>query len=209
MAKVKLPQVERPTISQNRDNFSTPNYAVDLLMPYLNINENYWECAAGMGQIVRRMTKLQYNIYGSDVERNFLGDLQNLSHVHGIVTNPPFSLKRKFYYKCLDYLAIYKRLKIALLIPADYSQWIIEALQCGWKKIIPTRRISFITPNIVQRVNDGEGTEYINVYDIPNETLSKYSSSQFHSMWLTYNLPLAQTETFVELPLSETKLNII
>jgi hypothetical protein len=119
-----------------------------------------------------------YNILSTDLAfgSNFLTDDVSKYTFYGcnpaIITNPPFSLKRKFYERCKYY-----KYPFALLIPAEYCQWLIDAIRYGGcEKIIPSRRIDYITP--YQKED---------------------SHSQFHSMWLTWGFDLGRTETFVEL----------
>lgn len=190
--KPKITQPETPNEIQGRDLFSTPNYAIELLMLFIPKNIKYvWECAGREnGKIANVLTKNNYKVYSSDLgypnkEDNFLTSefptiLKREESV--IITNPPYSLKKKFYERCR-----YFNVPFALLIPCDYCGWIIDALmKDGCEKIIPTRRIDYITPS---------GKE------------GKASSSQFHSMWLTCGFRLGKTETFVELT-KEMKQNV-
>ena len=189
MNKPKKSQVENPEVVDGRDTFQTPNYAVDLLVPFIPKNiHRIWECAVGQWKLADRLTYHKFAVAGTDIRRldertsehNFILDEPWLIHPPiAIITNPPFSLKRKFYEKCRKY-----DVPFALLIPADYSGWIIKATQDGAEKIIPTRRIDYITPS------------------------GKDSHAQFHSMWLTYGFRLGKTETFVELSNEEKKSNI-
>lgn len=177
-----MPQKENPQIIDGRDLFQTPNYATELLIPFIpNHVKLVWECAAGRGKIVNRLEKEGYTVIGTDLQENI--EFNFLSYTPSfdfdcIVTNPPFSLKRKFFIRCLEF-----NVPFALLIPADYSGWIIKAVQDGAEKIIPTRRIDYITPT------------------------NKDSHSQFHSLWLTWGFNIGQSETFVELT-NEMKRNI-
>ena len=170
--KPKTPQKENPTKIDGRDLFQTPNYATKLIIPFLPKGIRVvWECACGEGKILKVLLDSGYGCAGTDLKQgiNFL-DYDYPEHYDAIVTNPPFSLKRKFYEQCRKH-----ELPFALLIPADYSGWIIRAIQDGAEKIIPTRRIDYITPT------------------------NKESHSQFHSMWLTWGFGLGKTETFVDL----------
>lgn len=191
--KPKLPQKENlDNVVDGRDLFETPNYATDLLIPFIpKTLTSIWECAAGSGKIMRWLyERTDLDVYCSDIRTddeekcariNFLSNraIWDFAYVkYGIITNPPFSLKKKFYEKCRSY-----NVPFALLIPADYSGWIIKAVQDGAEKVIPTRRIDFITPS------------------------GKESHAQFHSMWLTWGFGIGRTETFVELT-TEMKKNI-
>jgi len=189
--KIKVTQKENLVAVSGRDSFQTPNYATDLLVPFLKkIRSSYdkpseftiWECASGNGRMENRLHEHGFEVFGTDLSTgfNFLTDHTDLFDC--IVTNPPYSLKKKFYDKCLEY-----EVPFALLIPADYSGWVIEALQNGAEKIIPTRRIDFITPT--------------------GKSGATGQSANFHSLWLTFGFCLGRSETFVELT-QEMKRNI-
>ena len=192
-SKIKQTQKEDLENVSGRDLFQTPNYATDLLVPFLEEISpmsptktfRIWECASGKGKIVYWLEEKGLNVFGTDLSHtpsfNFLTDKQTLPF-DCIVTNPPYSLKKKFYTKCLEY-----QKPFALLIPADYSGWVIEALQNGAEKIIPTRRIDFITPT--------------------GKSGATGQSANYHSLWLTWGFNLGKTETFVELT-KEMKENI-
>lgn len=252
--KPKTPQKENLTAVDGRDLFQTPNYAVDILVPYLEniqppITRGFnewettpsfviWEPAAGLGKIVNRLRFHGFDVFGSDLSEgtNFLTDPPP-ADFDCSVTNPPFSLKKKFYEQCLGYGKPF-----ALLVPCDYSAWIIKAIDVdGCEKIIPRRRIDYITPDALVRIHEGEIWETVkyttgiltlnefkedeskdwemylekykdfckwdSIYDVPAAFLKKYSSSQFHSMWLTRGFNLGRTETFVDLS-QKDKLNI-
>jgi hypothetical protein len=248
--KTKQTQKEDLQNVHGRDLFMTPNYATELLIPFIddllpmNPAKKFiiWECAAGQKKMSNILTKKGFDVVSTDLSYdesfNFLLD-EPIFEYDCIVTNPPFSLKKKFYDKCASLGKPF-----ALLIPADYSGWIIDAIKKGAEKIIPTRRIDYITPNILNRIREGEIWEkylvesfgniyknvsdfkkrlplelekalsdypdfhvYESIYSAPKNLLRKYSSSDFHSMWLTWGFGLGKTETFVELT-NEMKDNI-
>lgn len=181
-----------PEILHGRDTFETPNYATDLLVPFIPANfEFVWEPAAGSGRIAYRLEEHGFSVIRSDIRdfggwnvyHNFIGGGPPPCKFDCIITNPPFSLKAQFVEKAVE---IGK--PFALLISAEYSaqqiKWIRE-YGCG--KIIPSRRIDFITPT------GRRGSE---------------SASQFHSMWLTRGFGLDRSEVFVDLSIKEKKENI-
>ena len=141
--KPKLGQPRTPDEPQAHDLFETPNYAVDLLVPFIPKQiKKIWECAVGEGRLARRLQHHGYVLLGSDVRDcggayyNFItGDGADISWTenYAIVTNPPFSLKRLFFLRCLE-LSV----PFALLMPADYSLWMIDAIRdYKCEKIIP------------------------------------------------------------------------
>lgn len=246
--KPKTPQKEDLVGLSGRDQFQTPNYATDIIIPYLHAKKFFsekgfkiWECASGLGKIEKRLSDKGFDVFGTDLQTgvNFL-TAEPPQWLDCIVTNPPFSLKKKFYERALGY-----GVPFALLIPADYSTWVIQAIKDGAEKIIPTRRIDYVTPDILTRIHEGEVWETVknefpysawglqkskelpgvwdsiydrhkelrdfckwnSIYDAPAAFLKKYSSCQFHSMWLTKGFGLGRTETFVDLTNAD-KLNI-
>ncbi len=168
--KPKKGQEETPNSVQGRDLFQTPNYATELLVPFIpKYIKHIWECACGKLKISNFLTDL-YPYYNKDIRSK-----------SAIVTNPPYSLKRKFYERCK-----YHGVPFALLIPADYCGWIIDAIRLdGCEKIIPTRRIDFITPT--------------------GKSGKTGHTSYYHSLWLTWGFGLGKSETFVELSIEQKK----
>lgn len=184
---------QQPHLYTNRDNFQTPSYATDLLVPFIPSSVSWiWEPAAGKGKITDVLRRHNYKVHTSDVVRHdptivvrdFLSKTDEyLGKKDCIITNPPYSLKKEFYFRCIEI-----GVPFALLVPADYCGWIIDAIRYGGvEKIVPTRRIDFITPNM----RSGVG-----------------SSSNFHSMWITKGFGLGQSETFAELSIHSKKHNI-
>lgn len=203
----------KPDVAQGRDTFETPDYASKLLIPFIPKKiRNVWECAAGGGKIVRVLED-NFDVYSSDIRpspfvekvSNFVTDESAfaLDDTWAIITNPPFSIKDLFIERAFEY-----GVPFAFLINADYSQQTINWLRRGCQKIVPTSRIAYITPNIVERVNKGEGTSYETKDEIPSPLLYKYSSAQFHSMWLTWGFDLGESEIFVDLSVEQRKNNI-
>lgn len=195
MIRQRLPQKETPDKSQPRDLFLTPNYATELLVPFVPKNITHvWECACGSLKITNVLKAHGYSVLSSDiieldgvVPMNFLTHNKNISVIYrnptAIITNPPYSLKRKFFMKCIEY-----DVPFALLLSADYSGWVIDAVRkYGCEKIIPDHRIDFITPS--------------------GKSGATGQTAYFHSLWMTRGFGIGRTETFVELT-KEMKQNI-
>ena len=118
MNKPRTNQPETPYVPQGRDLFQTPNYAVDLLVPFLRkVDFTYvWDCACGEGRIVERLKHHHISTYGSDIRKlsdgnvgivkNFLDSspFDNPSAV--IVTNPPIPLLGSFIKSASDWVAL-------------------------------------------------------------------------------------------------------
>ena len=245
-AKTKKEKPKTDTEVQGRDEMFTPNYAVDLIGKFIPTTD-VWECAAGDGRFGARLEN-HWNKFVKYTDINGKFDYYNFLEKRNeemagkrftIITNPPFSLKKEFFFMCMEY-----GVPFALLIPLDYSQWVIDALnKYGCEKLIPNRRISYLTPNILKRVYYGEiwqlvkhnyptvkkyselekdghwddvvwenrdrVKKYKRVDDVPNQLLAKYSSSDFHSGYLTKGFGFGKSETFVDLPIHEMKNNLV
>lgn len=193
MIKQRLSQKATLDKSQPRDCFQTPRYATELLIPFIPYGD-IWECATGEGRMANVLKEHYANVKESDLNPrlgidkiNFLYDNPPYDNfVFIIITNPPYSAKRQFFQKCIEY-----GVPFALLISGDYSLWTIDAVrkyQCV--KIVPDHRINFITPT-----------------GLSEET---GHSSYFHSYWLTryfIDPKDGRTEIFVELT-KEMRKNI-
>jgi len=151
-----------------RDNFGSPNYIVKKCIQYMpNDIKIAWDGSAGKnghGQIVKNFQNLGYECIGTDINTNdnkgyfdYLSDDVPNFQFQLICQNVPFSKKISFWKKTHWYITEYDRgLKAALLVPADYSAWIMKAVDLGWQKLVPKRRVSYITPNMYDRILWGE-----------------------------------------------------
>jgi hypothetical protein len=201
--KNKKTQEKTPYVPHGRDLFQTPAYAVNLLLPFIPKNiETIWEPACGDFKISKVLEKAGYEVIKEDLKygQNFLFDEKYIfsPETTMIITNPPFSLKKEFFEKCLYYKIVW-----ALLIPTDYCKWVINGIwHNGVEKIVPDNRISYITPNTIKRINIRHSENYENITQVPQEYLVEdfaKSSAQFHSMWYTWGLGLGKSETFTPL----------
>jgi len=205
-AKTKENYTKDSSGASVRDSFQTPRYATELIIPFIPLSvSTIWEPAAGTGMIANVFkNKTGYDVVSTEINGNYpyFDFLENISVSElsfkdepCIVTNPPFSLKKKFAHRCIEL-----GYPFALLIPADWSLWLIEAVRTlGCQMLVPSRRIDYITPHVVSRVNEGENTSYGNFREIPEALLKKYSGADFHSLWLTRGFGLKERVNFVDL----------
>jgi len=196
MKKPMKPQPQTPEASQERDCFGTPFYAFKLLTPFLDPGRRIgYDPACGLKYLAKAMGTWFGDVPTGDIDpkynpavlANFLTynfKVVNPSHWM-IVTNPPYSISKKFYEKCMD-IWVAQGIPFALLIRTDWNQWNIKATQNGAEWVIPTRRINFITPS------GKSGDE---------------SQAHFHTGWLTQGLEIGRPVTFA--PLSEKDLELI
>lgn len=182
--KPKTTQPQTPDKLQGRDSFQTPNYAVDLLVPFIPWNMSYiWECASGEGKIADRLLlKHGYPVYRSDIRIpeknniiNFISDIMPNPSMTCIITNPPFSLKYKFIHEAIRY-----NLPFAFLIPFDMCKKMADLFDVyGCQGIVPKARINYITPT-----GKSESTGH---------------TSYYHSFWITRYFNLNNQLVFVDL----------
>jgi len=152
------------------DEFMTPKYAINPLLPFLNKEWKIWECAWGKGHLAKHFEEEGFHVSGD--YRSFLTGLE-VGGIDIIITNPPYSKKDEFLKRAFE---IGK--PFAFLLPLTT----LEGLKRGelFKKygiqlIIPNRRINFITPS-------GKG-----------------SGAWFQTAWFCYKLNLPKDLMFVEL----------
>ena len=166
--------VKPPTMQQgSSDDFQTPDYALDILIPWLKKEWIIWECGAGKGNIVRYLEKQGFTVKGSDILTGVDFLTSKMEPFDCIVTNPPFSLKDDFIKRCYDLGKPF-----ALLLPLTALEG--KDRQSLYKKygiqlIVPDSRINFYTP-------DG-----------------KNSGSWFLSAWYTWKMNLPHDINFVDM----------
>jgi len=162
-----------PINTKGADDFQTPDYALNYLIPHLNKDWIIWECACGKGNIVNGLIKRNFEVIGTDYikgEWDFLTDKP--VQFDCIVTNPPYSKKQEFLQRCYEL-----KVPFALLMPLTALE--SEKRQELYRKnslqlIIPNKRINFETPS------------------------GKSSSSWFATAWFCGNMGLKKDLNFVK-----------
>ena len=122
------------------DEFFTPEYALNPLLPYLRKEWIIWECAWGKGTLAKHLKEKGFNVLNEDVD--FLDFNLNCDV---LITNPPYSKKDEFLRRAFE---IGK--PFAFLMPLTALEGIKRGAlfkKYGIQLIIPNRRINFITPS--------------------------------------------------------------
>ena len=126
------------------DFIKTPKYAVLPLLKYLPKEKlTIWECAdAGDSKITDTLKENGYNVINTDILTgfDFLKDTPDFNF-DIIITNPPYSLKDEWLYKCYEY-----NKPFALLLPLTALEGITRGnmyRQNTISLIVLDRRVSF------------------------------------------------------------------
>jgi hypothetical protein len=128
------------------DHYQTPEYATELILPYLNPDWTVWECAAGQGMmsqvLARRCDVVTTDIADREAPFDFLV-MEPDFDFDCIVTNPPFSLKDQFLERCFWYQKPFALLMPLTALEGEGRSRLYRKF--GISVIVPNRRVNFIT----------------------------------------------------------------
>jgi hypothetical protein len=129
-----------------KDLCQTPPYALDPIIPYLPRGGQIWEPAEGEGYLVRGLKQAGFSVIGTDIltGTDFL-DYPYTPDCSAIVTNPPFSLKYKFLYKCYELGKPFALLMPIEVFGAVTAQRLFQ--KHGFEVMLLDKRIDFKMPN--------------------------------------------------------------
>lgn len=155
------------------DDFQTPDYALDILVPYLKKEWIIWECACGMGYLVDTLKKRGFQAKGTDILTgvDFLKSREDPFDC--VITNPPYSLKDDFLKRCYELDKPFALLMPLTALEGQDRQALYR--KYGIQLIIPDRRINFYTPT------------------------GKNTGSWFLTGWYTWKMDLPHDINFVEM----------
>lgn len=126
----------------NSDNYQTPDWAAELLLPYLPKDWHIWEPAQGEGRLVKFLESHGYTVTGTDITQGQDFLWYSPESYSAIITNPPFSISTKWVGRCY---ALDK--PFALLLPI----YCLEGKrrhdlfkEHGISVIIPRERINYL-----------------------------------------------------------------
>ena len=84
------------------DEFFTPSYALNPLLPFIKKNWVIWECAWGKGSLAKHLGEEGFKTIGKQNIDFIKDELSCLMNFDCIITNPPYSLKEEFLKRCYE-----------------------------------------------------------------------------------------------------------
>jgi hypothetical protein len=157
----------RPPMSKhNINDFQTPGFALNPLLPYLRQEWLIWECSCGKGNLVNKLKEEKYNVIGTDITdgHNFL--MWKPERFDCIITNPPYSEKQSFLERAYNL-----NKPFALLLPLTTFE--TEKRQNLFDKYYSETKFIFLNKRINFETQSGTG-----------------SGAWFSTMWVCYKLEL-------------------
>jgi hypothetical protein len=162
------------------DNFQTPPEAIRMLLDGLGEERiekksTIWDPCCGEGLLVEELKRQGFNTIGTDIQEgvDFLdpSSTDTYRDFEYIITNPPYSLKDDFLFRCYE---LGRPFALLMPITALGEQFRLTLYkQHGIQVILPPKRINFKTPS-------GKG-----------------KGSWFYTAWFTHGFDLENDLVFV------------
>ena len=126
------------------NDFQTPPYAIEPLIPFLKKNWVIWECACGKGNLVRALEKHGFKVIGTDIiyGQDFLK--WKPKRFDCIVTNPPYSLRYDFIKRCYELGKPWAMLMTLTTLEGKRQELFKKY---GIELLLLNKRINFETPS--------------------------------------------------------------
>ena len=116
-----MSRVDSNYARKDRDEYNTPDWVVEALIPFLPECRKIWEPACGQGNIVRVLADNGYDVYATDiVDGEDFFHAETTHSVDGIVTNPPYTHVDFFIHRAIDYMMMRSGF-VAMLLAADFD----------------------------------------------------------------------------------------
>lgn len=188
MTKTPLPMRLKPKsniiekyINADSNNYQTPGWVVDSLIPYLKKKWMIWECTAGDGNLANRLKQKGFMVIESDIRPrdksviyyDFIGNTKFLLDLDCVITNPPFFFKNEFLEKCYELKKPFALLLPLTALESERRQSLYR--EHGLEIILFNKRINFILPDLDKK------------------------SCWFSTAWFTYGLNIGKQLTFVKI----------
>lgn len=162
-------------VSQERDRYQTPPWAVTPLLPYIEHLPAVWEPAAGDGLLAGELKRVGHHVIASELLRG-----QNFFTWHParewdvLVTNPPFSIKADWMARCYRLQRPFALLMSLDCLGTAEMQGVMKGQEL--EVIFLDKRINYIVDGVVQN-------------GVP-----------FASCWFTSGLGIGREMTFASVP---------
>lgn len=156
----------------------TPHYALDPLLKYVPKDWVVWESAAGSGRMVAKLTHENYTVLGSDLVNNVNFFDFELPNYDIQITNPPFSIKYKWFERSYELGKPFAILTRIDALGAQTAQRLFK--RHGMQLIVLDKRINYYMP---YKGYDGGGAHFASAWftwqlnlpaDIVYERINRY-----------------------------------
>jgi hypothetical protein len=146
--KPKLNQAGSVYEPKGYDACQTPAYAIDPLLPYLDVDWVIWEPAAGENNLVEALYDSNY-----DTDQVVISDIltgQNFfefkpEYWDCLITNPPYSIKYQWLERCYQLGKPFALLVPVEILGAKTAQILLK--QYGFEMMLLNKRVDFKMPN--------------------------------------------------------------
>jgi len=127
------------------DDFQTPYWVIEYLVPYLKKEWIIWECAMGKGNLVRALEQRGFKVIGTDIKDGYDFLKWTPKRFDCIVTNPPYSLKNEFLERCYELGKPFALLLPLTALETERRQRLFK--KYGVEIIVLPKRVNFETPS--------------------------------------------------------------
>ncbi len=116
-----MSRVDSNYARKERDEYNTPDWVVEALIPFLPECRKIWEPACGQGNIVRVLADNGYDVYATDiVDGEDFFAAKSSQQSDGIITNPPYTDSAVFIQRAIDVM-MPRNGFVCMLLPVDYD----------------------------------------------------------------------------------------
>lgn len=158
--------------------YYTPEIAMDYIYPHIKKYQRIWESCCGDGHIVRYLEKRGHRVIGTDImqgeEFDFFTYAPPSQEYDIIVTNPPFTAKKRIFERLYHLGKPFAILMPSTALESNPIRAMLK-LKGHYGIIMPPKTINYIPGD---SENAREATK-----------APRSSRSFFHSSWFCYKIP--------------------
>jgi hypothetical protein len=134
-----------PLMQGNRNDFQTPAFAINPLLPYIKKDWIIWECACGKGNLIKAFNNKGYKVIGTDILNGDDFMMWQPENYDCIITNPPYSIKQDFLERAYNLGKPFAFLLPLTTFETQKRQSMFK--KYGLEVIFLDKRINFETPS--------------------------------------------------------------